>query len=85
MNRYRRPRRYPSYKVNKKYREDPFAFLVLWSLFFSVIFLVFAFRGLIASVFIPKTDVTDEFPSMTDEQMVNNASENNADESPAEN
>lgn len=46
-----------TYQVKRKYREDPFAFLVLWALFFSAIFLVFAFRGLIAVQFMRKVDI----------------------------
>ena len=43
--------------MKQKYREDPFAFIVLWALFFSAIFLVFAFRGLIAVQFMRKVNV----------------------------
>jgi len=52
-------RRY-KYRVRQKYQEDPFAFLVLWSLFFSAVFLIFAFRGLIAATFMHKIDVSNE-------------------------
>lgn len=64
-------RRY-KYKVKQKYQEDPFAFLVLWSLFFSAIFLVFAFRGLIAAVFMSRIDVSNE-PAITE---TNNTTDN---------
>jgi len=40
-----------------KYKQDPFAFIVLWVLFLSAIFLVFAFRGLIAINFMKKVDI----------------------------
>lgn len=43
--------------MKRKYREDPFAFIVLWALFFSAVFLVFAFRGLIAVQFMRKINV----------------------------
>lgn len=46
-----RARRY-GYRVQKRFREDPFSVIVLYALFFSLIFLIFAFRGLIATVFI---------------------------------
>lgn len=44
-------RRY-GYRVKKRFREDPFSVIVLYALFFSLIFLIFAFRGLIATIFI---------------------------------
>lgn len=47
-----------AYKVRYKYRQDPFAFLVLWALFISAIFLIFAFRGLIAVNFVKKIDLS---------------------------
>ncbi|MBU1082883.1 hypothetical protein KKE14_00340 [Patescibacteria group bacterium] len=50
-------RRY-AYKVRHKYRQDPFAFLILWALFLSAIFLIFAFRGLIAVNFMKKIDLS---------------------------
>ena len=42
-----------------KYRQDPFAFMILLALFFSTIFLIFAFRGLIATSFMKKIDLDD--------------------------
>lgn len=56
LNIKRHTRRY-AYRMKQKYREDPFAFIVLWALFFSAIFLVFAFRGLIAVQFMRKVNV----------------------------
>jgi len=44
-------RRY-GYKLKQRFREDPFSTLILYALFFSAVFLIFAFRGLIATVFI---------------------------------
>ncbi|MFA5009653.1 MAG: LysM peptidoglycan-binding domain-containing protein [Patescibacteria group bacterium] len=44
-------RRY-GYRIKKRFREDPFSVIVLYALFFSLFFLIFAFRGLIATVFI---------------------------------
>ncbi|MEA1910026.1 MAG: hypothetical protein U9M89_03330 [Patescibacteria group bacterium] len=81
--RIRRPRNYTR-RINRKYQQDPFAFLILWSLFFSAIFLVFAFRGLIASVFIPQIDITNKQPGIAGEQNTEETVENGAD-SPAEN
>jgi len=52
----RQARRY-AYKMRYKYKQDPFAFLVLWVLFFSAVFLVFAFRGVIAATFVKKIDI----------------------------
>lgn len=46
-----RARRY-GYRIKKRFREDPFSVIVLYALFFSLFFLIFAFRGLIATVFI---------------------------------
>ncbi len=59
MSRLKRQARRYSYKVQYKYRQDPFAFMVLWALFFSAIFLIFAFRGLIASAFIKRIDINE--------------------------
>lgn len=44
-------RRY-GYRIKQRFREDPFSTLVLYALFFGAIFLIFAFRGLIATIFI---------------------------------
>lgn len=49
-------RRY-GYKMKQRFREDPFSILILYALFFSAIFLIFAFRGLIATIFIKPTGV----------------------------
>jgi len=68
--------------MKQKYAEDPFAFLMLWSLFFSAIFLVFAFRGLIAAIFMPKVDVSDQ-PIVNEETI--NTGANSSDDSPANN
>ena len=46
-----RTRRY-GYRLKQRFREDPFSVIVLYALFFSAIFLIFAFRGLIATMFI---------------------------------
>lgn len=46
-----RARRY-GYRVRKRFREDPFSVIVLYSLLLSLVFLIFAFRGLIATVFV---------------------------------
>lgn len=47
----RHARRY-GYRVKKRFREDPFSVIVLYALFFSLLFLIFAFRGLIATIFV---------------------------------
>ena len=65
MSRLKRQARRYKYKVQHKYRQDPFAFMVLWALFFSAIFLIFAFRGLIASAFMKRIDI-DETVISTD-------------------
>ncbi len=44
-------RRY-GYKLKKRFREDPFSVIVLYSVLLSFVFLLFAFRGLIATVFV---------------------------------
>lgn len=69
--------------MKQKYTEDPFAFLVLWSLFFSAIFLIFAFRGLIAAVFMSKIDVSDQ--PIANEEMADTNTQNLIDNSPANN
>ena len=69
MRRYEKLSRKYKYRMKQKYAEDPFAFLVLWSLFFSAIFLIFAFRGLIAAMFMPKVDVSDQ--SIVNEELTN--------------
>lgn len=51
VNIRRSARRY-GYRLRQKFREDPFSVIVLYALFFSAVFLIFAFRGLIASIFI---------------------------------
>jgi len=55
-------RRY-GYRIKKRFREDPFSVIVLYALFFSLIFLIFAFRGLIATVFIKPLGIIN--PSIT--------------------
>lgn len=55
-------RRY-GYRLKKRFREDPFSVIVLYALFFSLIFLIFAFRGLIATVFIKPLGVVN--PAIT--------------------
>lgn len=55
-------RRY-GYRVKKRFREDPFSVIVLYALFFSLFFLIFAFRGLIATVFIKPLGIIN--PSTT--------------------
>ena len=72
--------------MRQKYHEDPLAFLVLWSLFFGAGFLVFAFRGLIAAVFMPKIDVSNELPQSEMTNEINNITssvDNTADNSTA--
>ena len=56
LNVKRHSQRY-THQMKRKYQQDPFAFIVLWALFFSAIFLVFAFRGLIAVQFMRKINV----------------------------
>lgn len=57
MSRINKTARRYAYRVRHKYRQDPFAFIVLWALFFSAIFLIFAFRGLIATSFMTEIGV----------------------------
>jgi len=68
MSRLKRQARRYTYKMQYKYRQDPFAFMVLWALFFSAVFLIFAFRGLIATAFITKIDI-DESMILTDSSI----------------
>ena len=57
-------------QMKRKYQEDPFAFMVLWALFFSAIFLVFAFRGLIAVQFMRKINVDPNAHLRSDELLI---------------
>jgi len=68
-----------AYKVRYKYKQDPFAFLVLWALFLSAIFLIFAFRGLIAVSFMKKVDLSpiDNEKTLSNQQIEDDASVNN--------
>jgi len=64
-------RRY-GYRIKKRFREEPFSVIVLYALFFSLIFLIFAFRGLIATVFIKplgiiNPSIGNTTPSITNE------------------
>lgn len=64
-------------KMRYKYRQDPFAFLVLWALFLSAIFLIFAFRGLIAVNFMKKIDLSPVTEDTFSNQEVNNTTPTN--------
>ena len=66
MNKIKKYSRRYAYKMRHKYRRDPFAFIVLWVLFFSAIFLIFSFRGLIAVSFMKKVDI-DQSKVITEE------------------
>jgi len=74
MSRFEKLGRKYKYRMRQKYQEDPFAFIVLWSLFFSAVFLIFAFRGLIAATFMPKIDVSDE---IADNEITNEVNQEN--------
>lgn len=69
-------RRY-GYRVKKRFREDPFSVIVLYALFFSLFFLVFAFRGLIATVFIKPLGIIN--PSAETTQIDNTATNTTTD------
>lgn len=62
-----RARRY-GYRVKKRFREDPFSVIVLYALFFSLIFLIFAFRGLIATIFIKPLGIIN--PSLSESPSI---------------
>ncbi len=66
-------RRY-GYRVKKRFREDPFSVIVLYALFFSLIFLIFAFRGLIATIFIKPLGIIN--PSLGNTTTVSNTTTN---------
>lgn len=51
-------RRY-GYKIKHRFRQEPFSFVILWALFFSAVLLIFAFRGLIATMFIRPSGVVN--------------------------
>lgn len=78
MRSYEKLSRKYKYRMKQKYQEDPFAFLVLWSLFFSAVFLIFAFRGLIAATFMHKIDVSNESIQNEITNEANNTIENTA-------
>ena len=65
---YHRYRNYLSRRVS----EDTFSTLVLYAIFLSLLFLLFAFRGLIVSFFIPEVGVT---PSVNEEEKGGNRQE----------
>lgn len=68
-------RRY-GYRVKKRFREDPFSVIVLYALFFSLIFLIFAFRGLIATVFIKPLGIIN--PSLSGLPTASNTATGNS-------
>lgn len=76
MSRIKKQARQYAYRMGRKYRQDPFAFIILWALFFSAIFLIFAFRGLIAANFIKKIDIDNSF-IVSDENTLDVVEENN--------
>lgn len=57
--------RYRAYKqhVAERFRQEPFPTLVIYALFLSLIFLLFAFRGLIITFFIPPIGVEKASPN----------------------
>ena len=69
MNNIRRSGRRYAYRMRHKYKQDPFAFIILWVLFFSAIFLVFAFRGLIAISFMKKVDIDTSKTTIVEEEI----------------
>jgi len=71
MSRLKHYRQHYTHQMKRKYQEDPFAFLVLWAMFFSAIFLIFAFRGLIAVQFMRKVDVDPNAHLKTEEPISN--------------
>ncbi|MFA5270329.1 MAG: LysM domain-containing protein [Patescibacteria group bacterium] len=71
MSRLKHYRQHYTHQMKRKYQEDPFAFLVLWAMFFSAIFLIFAFRGLIAVQFMRKVDTDPNAHLKTDELIAN--------------
>ena len=70
MNNIRRSGRRYAYKMRYKYKQDPFAFVVLWVLFLSTIFLVFAFRGLIAVSFMKTIDIDTSKTTIIEEDAL---------------
>lgn len=72
MNYLKRHSQRYAYQMKRKYREDPFAFLVLWALFFSAVFLVFAFRGLIAVQFMRKIGIDENAHLRTEDLSISN-------------
>jgi len=76
MSRLEKLGRKYKYRVRQKYQEDPFAFIILWSLFFSAVFLIFAFRGLIATTFMHKIDISNESIQNEVTNETNNTADN---------
>lgn len=76
MQHYEKLSRKYKYRMKQKYQEDPFAFIVLWSLFFSAVFLVFAFRGLIAATFMSKIDTSNEIIQNESANATNDVADN---------
>ena len=61
-----RARRYGSH-IKRRFREDPFSTIVLYSVLLSLIFLVFAFRGLIFTLFVKPIGIVN--PSEQETQI----------------
>ncbi|RLC37937.1 hypothetical protein DRH29_00795 [candidate division Kazan bacterium] len=62
-------RRY-GYRTKQRFKEDPFSVLILYALFFSAVFLIFAFRGLIATIFIKPIGVINSNDRSTVESVI---------------
>lgn len=62
----KRKLRFYRYRLGKSLQGDPFWTLVIWAVFLSFIFLIFAFRGLIATIFIEPVGVANPGGAQTE-------------------
>jgi hypothetical protein len=58
--------------ISNRLKEDPFPTLVLYAIFLGLIFLLFALRGLVLGLFIPKVNIDKNAQPPQVEQPANN-------------
>jgi nucleoid-associated protein YgaU len=57
-------RRY-GYKIKQRFRQDPFSAIVLYAVLLSLLFLLFAFRGLITTIFMKPLGIINPSANQT--------------------
>jgi len=76
-----RARRY-GYKIKQRFRQDPFSAVVLYAVLLSLFFLLFAFRGLITTIFMKPLGIINPSANQTQTTDTNDATNNIPTESP---